>query len=51
MQSKYRIEYWEFRTPKGVERKAVCVTAGGNERARLLKKAEQMAKNNGWILR
>jgi hypothetical protein len=30
MQSKYRKEYWEFRTSKGVEKKAVCVIAGEN---------------------
>lgn len=50
MQSRYRIEYWNFRTPKGIEKKAVVVTAGENERARLLRKAEQMEKRYGWKL-
>ncbi len=50
MQSKYRIEYWNFRTPKGIEKKAVCVIAGNNERQRLLTKAAQMEKTYGWKL-
>jgi len=49
-QSRYRREFWNFRTPSGVVRKCVCITAGANERARLIVKGEQMAKNNGWKL-
>jgi hypothetical protein len=51
MQSKYRIEYFPFLTPKGIEKKAVCVLAGGNERQKLLTKAAQMEKKYGWKLR
>lgn len=47
---KYRSEYWQFRTAKGVEKKLVCVLAGDNERARMINKAESLAKRNGWRL-
>jgi hypothetical protein len=47
---KYRSEWWNFKTPKGIEKKLVCVTAGEQERKRMLDKAEEMAKINGWKL-
>jgi hypothetical protein len=50
MQSKYRIEYWNFKTPEGIKKKAVCVVAGENERQRLLTKAAKMEKIYNWKL-
>lgn len=49
-QSKYRKEWWRFRTSEGVKTKLVCILAGQNERGRLLEKAKQMEANNGWKL-
>lgn len=50
-QRKHRSEYWSFLTPKGVEKKMVCVMAGEDERGRLLKKARETARVNNWKLR
>jgi len=50
MQSKFRREFWKFKTQKGIETKCVCVRAGENERKRLLEKAARMEKENGWRL-
>lgn len=49
-QSKYRSEYWRFRTKKGIERKMVCIIAGELERQRMLTKARQLARTYGWTL-
>lgn len=45
---KYRFEYWPFRTPKGIERKMVCVAAGKDEHKRLIVKAKEIARINQW---
>lgn len=45
---KYRFEYWSFQTPKGIEKKMVCIISGENERERMLKKAQEMARNYKW---
>lgn len=47
---KYRQESFRFKTDKGYAQKPVVITAGDNERARLLEKAERMAKDNNWKL-
>lgn len=47
---KYRMEYWLFKTPQGITKKAVCVVAGDNERQRLLEKAAKMEKMYNWKL-
>jgi len=48
--AKYRREFWRFKTSQGIETKCVCVLAGEKERARLLEKADKMARENGWKL-
>lgn len=50
-QKRYRTEYFPFLTPKGIQKKMVCILAGENERERLLKKAKEIARNNKWKLR
>jgi len=48
--SKYRKEFWRFRTSGGIQTKCVCILAGENERRRLLEKAGEMERINGWKL-
>lgn len=45
---KYKFEYWMFKTSKGIEKKMVCVLAGDKERKRMLEKAQEMERINGW---
>jgi hypothetical protein len=50
MKTSYRREFWNFKTKKGIEKKCVVVLAGKDERKRLLAKAAEMERLNGWKL-